>query len=87
MQAALFEHSAILSILLKQPFAIKTFALSFLSGRLRQVLLYYQMGKKVHINGRAQRHSKNPDLSSRLTLITILPVTFHKILKLNCSND
>ena len=35
------EHSAILLTLIKLPFAIKTFVLSFfLSGRLRQVLLY-----------------------------------------------
>ena len=34
------EHSAILSTFIKLPFSIKTFVLSFLSGRLRQVLLY-----------------------------------------------
>ena len=34
------EHSAILSTFIKLPFAIKSFILSILSGRLRQVLLY-----------------------------------------------
>ena len=35
------EHSAILSTLIKLPFVFKTFVLSiFVSGRLRQVLLY-----------------------------------------------
>ena len=33
------EHSAILLTFIKLPFAIKTFVLSILSGRLRQVLL------------------------------------------------
>ena len=34
------EHSAILSTFIKLQFVIKIFVLSFLSGRLRQVLLY-----------------------------------------------
>ena len=34
------EHSAILSTFIKLPFALKTFVLSILSGRSRQVLLY-----------------------------------------------
>ena len=35
------EHSAILSTFIKIPFVIMIFVLSFLSGRLRQALLYY----------------------------------------------
>ena len=38
------EHSAILSIFIKLPFAMKTFVLSLLCGPLRQVLLYYDKG-------------------------------------------
>ena len=34
------EHSAILSTFIKLPFVIKIFVLSFLSGCLRQILLY-----------------------------------------------
>ena len=34
------EHSAILSTFIKLPFVIKTFVLSFLSGRFTQVKLY-----------------------------------------------
>ena len=34
------EHSAILPTFITLPFSIKTFVLSILSGRLRQVLLY-----------------------------------------------
>ena len=34
------EHSAILSTLIKLPFVIKIFVLSFFYGYLRQVLLY-----------------------------------------------
>ena len=34
------EHSAILSTFIKLPFSIKTFVLLFLSGCLRQALLY-----------------------------------------------
>ena len=34
------KHSAILSTFIKLPFVFKTFVLAFLSGRLRQVLLY-----------------------------------------------
>ena len=34
------EHSAILSTVIKLPFAIKIFVLSVLSGRFNQVLLY-----------------------------------------------
>ena len=43
LQNALLEHSTILSTFIKLPFVFKTFVLSiFLSGRLRQVLLYIQ---------------------------------------------
>ena len=35
------EHSAIFSTFIKLPFVIKNFVLSFLSGCLRQILLYY----------------------------------------------
>ena len=35
------EHSAILSTFIKLPFVIKIFVLLFLSGCLRQVLLYW----------------------------------------------
>ena len=35
------EHSAKLSTSIKLPYVIKIFALSFLSGPLRQVLLYF----------------------------------------------
>ena len=34
------EHSAIILTFIKLPFVFKTFVLSFLSGHLRQVLLY-----------------------------------------------
>ena len=37
-----WEHSAILSTIIKLLFVIKIFVLSFLSGCLRQVLLYLQ---------------------------------------------
>ena len=40
LQNALLEHSAILSTCIKVPSVFKTFVLSVLSGRLRQVLLY-----------------------------------------------
>ena len=40
MQNAPRGHSAILLTFIKVPFSIKTFVLSILSGRLRQVLLY-----------------------------------------------
>ena len=35
------KHSAILSTFIKLPFVIKIFALSIVSGRFTQVLLYY----------------------------------------------
>ena len=38
-----WDHSAILSTLIKLPFVIKIFVLSILSGRLRQVLPYIQI--------------------------------------------
>ena len=38
------EHSAILSTFIKLPSVIKIFVYLFLSGRLRQVLLYNQIG-------------------------------------------
>ena len=49
------EHSAILSTFIKLPFSIMTFVLSILSGRLRQVLLYYMLmfsydEKKLSVN-------------------------------------
>ena len=40
LQNAPREHSAILLTFIKLPFVFKTFVLSTLSGRLRQVLLY-----------------------------------------------
>ena len=43
LQNAQREHSAILSIFIKQPFVVKTFVLSVLdrfTGRFRQVLVY-----------------------------------------------
>ena len=40
------EHSAIFSTFIKLPFDIKIFVCLFLSGHLRQVLLYYQSVKQ-----------------------------------------
>ena len=41
------KHSAILLTFTKLPFVIKIFVLSFLSGRLQQVLLYMHKAKKM----------------------------------------
>ena len=40
MQNALLEHSAILTTFIKLLFVVKTYVVSILSGRFRQVLLY-----------------------------------------------
>ena len=46
------EHSAILSTFIKLPFVFKTFVLSILSGRFRQVLLYIGVDKLSKIDYR-----------------------------------
>ena len=55
MQNAPREHSAILSTFSKLPFSIKTFFCLFLSGRLRQVLLYRQYYMSITVNSDLSR--------------------------------
>ena len=43
MQDAPVEHSAVLLTCIKLPHGFKSFVLSILSGRLRQVSLYYYL--------------------------------------------
>ena len=50
LQNAPREHSAILSTFIKLPFVFKTFVLSILSGRFRQVLLYIGVDKLSKID-------------------------------------
>ena len=52
------EHSAILLTVIKLPFVIKTFVLSFLSGPFTQVLLYPStLNKTELINETGMKHS------------------------------
>ena len=55
------DHSAILSTFTKLSFVLKIFVLSILSGRLRQVLLYYNIGliySGIHIKKLALIYSE-----------------------------
>ena len=56
------EHSAILSTFIKLP-VIKIFVLSFLSGCLRQVLLYVSRGHSWRANGLGMKQFANIPLT------------------------
>ena len=61
------EHSAILSTFIKLSFVIKIFVLSILSGRLRQVLLYYSHMRRSHY-AVTQLRNENCTHSKEITL-------------------
>ena len=71
------EHSAILSTFIKLPVVIKTFVLSFLSGRFIQVLLYAFMyvvlvRQIIHcfVNENVLRTVKNDNFLSNRNILT-----------------
>ena len=54
-------YSAIISTFIKLPFVIKTFVCLFLSGRLRQVLLYqgsHRLEKYLNLEGSLEKSLK-----------------------------
>ena len=72
------EHSAILSTFIKLPFVIKFFFCLFLSGRLRQVLLYVRILHLMQLGATVKHVSPNTQYINRHTMYTVL-IDIHAI--------